>query len=140
MTDRNQHFDRAVKDLGLDDKEQALYQRHLSNLWGEGGVSNNDGSRSSLFQAVEPHNGKYYNIPTVWDGKIETEKWTRPSDNKEFDVPNKTALDNVNKAGWDSFPSYDDPQKADDRYASMHDYMDKDTGDWMAQSGAFADQ
>jgi hypothetical protein len=122
------NFKQAIKDLDLNRQERTLYQRHLFNLWGPGGVNNPDGSRSTLYQAVQEHNGKYYNIPTVWNGKREVEKWTRPSDGKVFDVPNKKALANVEKEGWDKFPAYDDPNTADKRYEQMHNYMEKDTG------------
>lgn len=131
MADHEDNFTRAMKDLDLTPQERALYKRHLSNLWGEGGVNNSDGSRSTLYQAVQEHDGKYYNIPTVWGGKIETEPWTRPSDGKVFDVPNATALDNVAKAGWDSFPSYTDPDTADARYNAMHGYMEQDTNSYF---------
>lgn len=129
------NFAQAMKDLQLTPQEQALYRRHLSNLWGNGGVDNADGSRSTLYQSVQEHNGKYYNIPTVWDGKIETEKYTRPSDGKQFDVPNATALANVEKAGWDKFPSYDNPDTADERYGKMHGYLEKDASDYFNMAG-----
>lgn len=140
MADRNSNFNKAKADLGLNDQESALYQRHLDNLYSDKGVNHPDGSRSTLYQAVESHEGKFYNIPTVWDGKVETEPWTRPSDGRQFDVPNQTALDNVNKEGWDTFPSYGTPDEADNRYSAMHDYMEQDTLDWRASQGAFADQ
>lgn len=104
---------------------------HLKNLWGSGGVDNPDGSRSTLLQAVEEHNGRYYNIPTVWNGKIETEKWARPRDGKVFDIPNKTALKNVERIGWDKFPSYATPEEADERYSKMHEYLERDTSDFF---------
>jgi hypothetical protein len=129
--EHDDNFARAMKDLGLSPQEQALYRRHLGNLWGPGGVDNPDGSRSTLYQAVQEHNGKFYNIPTVWDGKIETEKWTKPETGQVFDVPNATALANVEKAGWDNFPAYADPDAADERYGKMHDYMEKDTNSYF---------
>ena len=50
----------ADKALKLTPEEQALYRRHLENLWGSGGVDNPDGSRSSLYQAVEQGPGGQY--------------------------------------------------------------------------------
>lgn len=126
----NDHFDEANEALGLNEQEADLYKRHLSNLHGAGGVDNPDGSRSSLYQAVQEHNGAYYNIPTVWNGKREVEKWTRPSDGKTFDVPNATALKNVEKEGWERFPSYKTSDEADDRYDKMHGFMERDTEDY----------
>lgn len=126
------YYDTANKELKLNQQEQALYQRHLTNLNGSGGVDNPDGSRSSLYQSVQEHNGRFYNVPTVWDGAIETEPYTNAQGQK-FDVPNRTALQNVYKAGWDSFPSYATPEEADARYELMHGYMDQDTRDYMAK-------
>lgn len=125
-------FGAANSALGMTPQEQALYQRHLTNLNGPGGVDNPDGSRSTLYQSVERHNGRYYNVPTVWNGKIETEKWTRPRDGKVFDIPNATARANIDKAGWDSFPSYASPDEADARYEKMHGFMEKDTAAYHA--------
>lgn len=117
----------ATKDLNLTPQEQNLYNKHLDNLWGEGGVNNSDGSRSTLYASVEPRGSQYYVIPTVWNGARETQSWTRPEDGKAFDIPNETALSNVDKEGWGNYPSYSTPQEAESRYLSMHDYMEKDT-------------
>jgi hypothetical protein len=125
------NFDAAHKALDLNPQEKALYMRHLSNLWGSGGVDNPDGSRSSLYQAVQEHEGKFYNIPTVWNGKIETESWTHPTTGRVMDVPNETALKNVDRVGWDKFPSYATPDEADARYEDMHKFMEQDTGNYL---------
>ena len=134
--DFQNNLPQAKADLNLNPQEQALYQRHLTNLGGAGGVDNPDGSRSSLYQSVQEHDGKFYNVPTVWNGKIETEKWTRPEDGKVFDVPNKTAMDNVRRTGWDSFPSYASAEEADARYDAMHKYMERDTGAYQQARAA----
>lgn len=99
---------------------------HLQNLNGPGGVDNPDGSRSTLYQAVQEHDGKFYNVPTVWNGKREVEPY-KLKNGKVMDVPNKIALENIEKAGWNSFPSYSTPEEADARYNKMHQYIDKDT-------------
>ena len=132
---RTENRNAAQVEMNLTPEERALYQRHIDNLNGPGGVDNPDGSRSSLYQTVEEHDGKFYNVPTVWDGKIQTEKWTDPKSGKTFDIPNKTALDNINKTGWDKFPAYATPEQADARYEQMHGYMDKDTGAYLAGRG-----
>lgn len=130
----------ATTNLNLNDQEQYLYSKHLSNLWGEGGVTNAptetdpNWSRSTLYASVEPHDGKFSVIPTIWDGKRETEPWTRPDDGKVFDIPNSTALANVDKEGWDKYPSYNTPKEAEDRYLSMHDYMEKDTQSYFSSA------
>lgn len=128
------NMNKASKDLNLTEQEQNLYSMHLSNLWGDGGVDNADGSRSTLYQSVEQHDGKYYSIPTVWNGKRETEPYTR-DDGKTFDVPNQIALSNVDQVGWDKFPSYDNPDTADQRYGQMHSYMEQDTQNYFNMAG-----
>lgn len=125
------NLDAAKKEMNLTPQEEALYQRHLTNLTGTGGVDNPDGSRSTLYQAVQEHDGKFYNIPTVWNGKREVEKWTDPKTGKIWDVPNKTALENVARSGWDKFPSYSTAEKADERYEQMHKFMERDTGTYL---------
>lgn len=126
--------DAAYYALNLSPQEQALYSRHLTNLNGPGGVDNSDGSRSTLYQAVQEHGGKFYSVPTVWDGRREVEPYTR-QDGTTMDVPNSTALGNVAKLGWDAFPSYTTPEEADSRYDQMHGYMERDTADYMKQRG-----
>ena len=131
-----ENYNAANVEMDLTPEEQALYQRHLSNLYGTGGVDNQNGTRSTLYQSVEQGpDGKYYNVPTVWDGKIETENWTRPADGKVFDVPNAVAKQNIGNAGWASFPSYATPDEADTRYDQMHRYMEKDTNQYQKKKG-----
>lgn len=134
-TDASQgNLKQATQDLNLTAQEQFLYQTHLNNLWGSGGQDNEDGSRSTLYQSVQEHDGKYYNIPTIWNGNREAEPWVN-DEGKTFDVPNATALKNVDQVGWDKFPSYADPEEADSRYMAMHSYMEKDTSDYMDVAG-----
>lgn len=134
MMPQQTNLPQAQAAMDLSPQEQALYMRHITNLYGPGGVDNADGSRSTLYQGVEPHDGKFYNVPTVWDGKIETQPFTR-SDGSTMDVANGTALNNVAKAGWGSFPSYPSPDQADARYDQMHGFMEKDTADYMKNRG-----
>jgi hypothetical protein len=129
---QSQNFAAARDEMNLNPQEQALYQMHLSNLYGAGGVDNMGGSRSTLYQTVEPHNGRFYNIPTVWNGHIESQKWVDPNDqSRVFDVANQQALQNVQNAGWQNFPSYATGDQADSRYQKMHDYMERDTADYL---------
>lgn len=125
------NFNSAMSDLKLNPQEKSLYQMHLDNLYGSGGVDNPDGSRSTLFQAVQEHNGKYYNIPTVWNGAIQTVPSVNPTTGSTVQVPNLIALQNVEKAGWNKFPSYNSPEEADQRYDQMHSYMEKDTAQYQ---------
>jgi hypothetical protein len=131
------HLPQAEAAMNLSPQEQQLYMRHITNLYGPGGVDNPptpdepQGSRSTLYQTVEPHDGKYYNVPTVWDGQIQTQRYQRPRDGQQFDIANQTALNNIAKTGWDKFPSYSSGEEADARYMKMHDYLDSDTADYM---------
>lgn len=122
----------AADMLKLNPQERALYQRHIENLIGSGGVDHPNGSRSTLYQAVQEKDGRFYNIPTVWGGKIETEPYKNPRTGKMMDVPNQTALQNVERAGWDNFPSYATPDEAEQRYQLMHSFMEGDTQRYMS--------
>jgi hypothetical protein len=109
-------FEQAKADLKLTPQEQNLYQRHLTNLTGPGGVDNPDGSRSSLLQTTVESDGKTYNIPTVWDGKTHT---------------GDEAWQHAKQEGLDKFPSYASEDEAEARYGRMHDYMEQDTGRFL---------
>jgi hypothetical protein len=114
------NFAKASKEMGLNPQEQFLYQMHLKNLKGKGGVDNEDGSRSSLRQMTVSLGGKTYNLPTVWDGKI---------------LETGPAIDRAKKVGLDKFPSYDSQEEAEARYQKMHDYMEDDTKQFLASRG-----
>jgi hypothetical protein len=115
---RTENRNAAQTELNMTPEERALYDRHLGNLYGKGGVDNPDGSRSTLYQANVDIDGKSYNIPTVYDGKI---------------VPVDEAVARAKQQGLDKFPSYPTPDAAEARYMQMHDYMDKDTGAYFQQ-------
>lgn len=124
--------------LKLTPQEKALYQRHLTNLNGTGGVDNPptaenpQGSRSTLFQTTVEHDGKFYAVPTVWNGKILAD---RTADGK-FAGISKEGLANVKREGWDKFPSYKTEAEAEARYQQMHDFMDRDTGEYFRRKQA----
>jgi hypothetical protein len=94
-------------------EERALYERHLANQWGPGGVDNPDQSRSTLYQMGTDIDGKTYNLPTVYDGRI---------------LPPDDAFARAMALGINTFPSYPSPDAAEARYQRMHDYMDRDAG------------
>jgi DNA-binding CsgD family transcriptional regulator len=104
----------ADRNLRLTPQEGAIYDRHLKNLYGSGGVDNEDGSRSSIknvgFQSKD--NGRYYNVPSVYDGKI---------------LSPEEAIDKAKEIGLDKFPSYASQEEAEKRYDQMHKFMEKDT-------------
>lgn len=116
------HMGEAHAALNLTPQEQALYQRHLDNLNGTGGVDNPptasdpNPSRSSLRQISVQDGDKVYNIPTVYDGKV---------------VPDQEAIARAKAEGIDKFPSYGSHDEAEARYQQMHQFMDKDTGDYF---------
>jgi len=119
------NLEAADKEMHLTPQEKALYERHLTNLTGPGGVDNPDGSRSTLFQTTVEHDGKFYAIPTVWDGKI---LWNRGSDD-----PAAEAVKKVQAIGWDKFPSYKSVEEAEARYQQMHHFMERDTAAYFAK-------
>jgi hypothetical protein len=103
-------FAEARDTLQLTPEEQALYIRHLQNLWGTGGVDHPDGSRSTLYQMSVGPPGNVQNIPTVWNGVI---------------LPPGAAMMAAGQNG--PFPSYPTHEAAEDRYGKMHDFMERDT-------------
>lgn len=124
--------DAAMK---LTPQERGLYERHLSNLYGPGGVDNPPdaenpkGSRSTLFQTTVEHDGKFYAIPTVFDGKILWDKGAAD--------PAAGAIEKVKQIGWDKFPAYKSEAEAEARYQQMHSFMEKDTQKYLADPKAF---
>lgn len=105
----------ADKVLKFSDEERSLYQRHLTNLYGAGGVTNQDGSRSTLFATTAEIDGKTYILPTVWNGKI---------------LSADDAVERARAEGLDKFPAYGSTEEAERRYSAMHRYMDKDATAW----------
>lgn len=113
-------FNQAVSQLGLTPQEQFLYQHHLDNLWGGGRVVQPGGDVSTVLQAVvQGPDGRYYNIPTVWNGAA---------------LPVDQALQQAAQAGWQQWPGYATPEAADARYMAMHGLMERDTAAWLAQN------
>lgn len=109
-----QNYNAAQSALSMTPQEQALYKRHLDNLWGSGGVDNPDGSRSSLYQMSTPGpDGQIYNIPTIYNGQ----KLLAPGQ----------ALGRAEAQGLGNFPAYPSFDAAESRYDQMHQFMDKDT-------------
>lgn len=92
-------------------QEKFLYQHHMNNLQNNGFVLNPDGAISTIKQISVGVDGKTYNIPTVWDGKI---------------VGNEDAIKRAEGVGWDKWPSYENSDAAEARYKTMHDVMEKD--------------
>ncbi|HEX4044007.1 MAG TPA: hypothetical protein VHY10_20090 [Xanthobacteraceae bacterium] len=106
----------AISAMKLTPQETALYDRHLKNLYGAGGVDNADGSRSTLYEITAGFGNKTYVLPTVWDGKI---------------LPADQAIERAKADGLDKFPSYATEQEAEARYQQLHGYLEKDTAAFM---------
>ena len=105
-------YEQAQQALQMTAPERGLYERHLANLYGPGGVQNADGSISTLFQlGVQGPGGLQYNIPSVYNGRI---------------LPPDQAIRNAVQQGWHNFPSYPTPDAAESRYQQMHTFMDQD--------------
>lgn len=105
-----------LTNLDLNEQERALYDRHLANLNGPGGVDNEDGSRSTLYAVTAEIDGKTYILPTVYDGKK-----LKPND----------AIAKAEEIGLDKFPSYKTQKEASDRYDVLHAAMEQDTEEYM---------
>jgi hypothetical protein len=116
---RANHMAEADAAMGLTPQEKFLYNTHLQNLNGPGKVVHPTGDISSLYQMSfqNEDDGKTYNIPTIWNGKI-----LEPND----------AIAAARKTGLDRFPSYDNGEDAETRYNQMHGFLEKDTGDFIA--------
>lgn len=112
-----QNMQAATRQMFLSPQEQSLYARHLTNLWGNGGVNNPDGSRSSLYDVdfTGPDN-RQYNVPSVYNGQI---------------LSPDAAIQRAFQSGLSQFPSYPSVDAAEGRYQAMHNYMDQDTGNYM---------
>ena len=101
----------ANEALKLTPEEQNLYAHHLNMLATGNRVANADGSYSTVLSIGVGRNGREYNIPTVWDGKI---------------LPPEEAKQRAAAKGWDHWPSYDTSDEATARYMQMHSFMEKD--------------
>ena len=114
------NFKAADAAMKMTPQEQALYQMHLANLHGPGGVDNPDGSRSTLYQITVQVGDKTYVLPTVWGGKI---------------VSPDQAIQLAKQYGLDKFPVYGSDQEAEQRYQQMHNYMEQDTASYLKSRG-----
>jgi hypothetical protein len=114
----SEHEEEADEDMGLSPEERSLYERHLMNLSGPGGVDNPDGSRSTIYNTTTERDGRTYVIPTIYNGRA---------------VHPDHAAELAEQQGLHNFPSYPSEREADDRYQRMHGYMERDTQDRMGR-------
>lgn len=101
-----------VAALKLTPQEQTLYQHHIDNIKNEKFVRNPDNSISTVYQTSVDIQGKTYNFPTVWDGKILP--------------PHEAVQRALKEKPLDQWPSYKDPAEAEARYGQMHEVMAPD--------------
>lgn len=113
----------ADKEMNLTPEESHLYDTHLRNLVGPGGIDNADGSRSTLKATTVEMDDKTYILPSVADGKV-------LEDTKDI-------VDNAKKVGLDKFPSYKTKEEAMSRYDQLHGYMEKDTQNYQEITGTY---
>lgn len=107
--------------MGLTPEEKYLYQTHLSNLYGTGKVVHPGGDISTLLQmSFEGPGGKTYSIPTVWNGQA-----LKPRE--AIGMAERTG-------GLDRFPSYATGDEAEARYQRLHDYLGRDTQEFVARA------
>lgn len=121
----------AVPALKLTLQEQNLYQHHVDNIQNGKFVRNADGSISTLYQTSVDIDGKTYNFPTVWDGKILP--------------PDEAVQRALKEKPLDQWPSYVDPAAAEARYGQMHQAIAPDVaaleaGLTQKEQNAAADQ
>jgi hypothetical protein len=118
---RANYMGEADAAMQLTPQEKYLYNTHLQNLYGTGKIVHPNGAISSLLQmSFEGPGGKVYNIPTVWGGRQ-----LNPDD----------AIAAADRVGLDKFPSYASEDEAEARYSQLHDYLEKDTADFIRRSG-----
>lgn len=115
------HYEAAQRELGMTPEERSLYERHLENLWDDKGFYHQDGHVSTLYATTTEVDGKTYVIPTVRDGHL---------------LPPKEAVEEAFKEGIDKFPHYSSEHAAGHRYHTMHEYMDRDTGEHLMGANA----
>lgn len=99
--------------LSLTPQEKFLYQQHLGHLAGQDGgvIRQPNGATSTLLQTSQEHEGRFYNVPTVWSGAEHSED---------------QAVQHAAQVGWDKYPSYSTREAAEARYQQMHPFMERD--------------
>lgn len=113
---RANHMAEADSAMTLSPEEKFLYNMHLQNLNGPGKIVHPNGDISSLLQMSFDRDGKVYNIPTVWHGK---------------QLSPDEAIREAEKVGLEKFPSYSSEAEAEARYEAMHEYLGRDTSDFV---------
>jgi len=108
----------SITSLHMTPQELNLYNHHINNLVGIGKVRNKNKSISTIRQMTVEMDGRSYNVPTVWDGKI---------------LSNRQAMERAAQVGWDKWPSYGSRAAAEQRYNQMHSVMEQDTARYIGK-------
>jgi hypothetical protein len=92
-------------------QERYLYQHHLGNFR-RGGVPHPTGEISTVYSRGMDLNGRYYILPSVWNGELI---------NDEDEI-----LRRAHQAGLENFPSYANAKEGEARYQELHKVMERD--------------
>lgn len=113
------NLDAANAALTLTPEERALYELHLGNLYGQGGIDQPGGARSTVLITRVEIDGRTYLMPTVFGGRQ-----LRPG-TPEF----RAAIEAAGGPG--AFPSYATDDEAKTRYDRLHEYFERDTQEYQ---------
>ena len=104
--------------MEISDKEQNLIKYHREVLANKDHMIE-DGALTSIYivGVTNPANGRIYNVPGYFDGKIQSDK---------------NAADRANSIGWDKFPSYESGEQADRAAEKLHKIIEQDGVEFMS--------
>jgi hypothetical protein len=114
---RDKYLSLADRNLRLNRRETRLYERHLDNLYGSGGVDDGLGGRATLLSDIVSEGGRHYIVPRIWDGKV---------------LSSSEALKMARKESLRRLPAYSSKAKAEARLRDIHEYMDMDSEVWLS--------
>jgi hypothetical protein len=98
--------------MGLTEQERHLYEHHANNLRTGNYVIQPTGQTSTIRQIPVQHNGRWYSVPTIWDGK----------ELKRGDAIRRA----LSEGSIERWPSAGSEQELQDRYSTLHDMMEAD--------------
>jgi hypothetical protein len=104
--------------MEISDKEQNLIKYHREVLASKDHMIE-DGALTSIYivGVTNPANGRIYNVPGYFDGKIQSDK---------------DAADRASSIGWDKFPSYENGEQANRAAEKLHKIIEQDGVEFMS--------